>query len=434
MSDSVYGAPRGFNTAPISGNYIIRINTDDLVVFPNKNTTVKPGGLSFASYNGTPGTGGTMDITGADKATIAALGPGAVTRDTVGCAERIRQDAENLAQIYRVNPCDFDYHLPFPIHNVQQLQMLSFNIPSIYNISSSIGNNYLTYFRPQADGTVDLSSDNAVVVELPKGNYSSIQSILTLINTALALGTQGTDLSPQFRYDNVSDRVYFVDNEDDASGQKGIHGILDFRHPSVNGAGSSIPRSGSLAPDSHSLGWLLGFRRSVYTGGEVTGALPDMYEQLYNFPNYEGDWPGGVIDSAYVPPTTTNPNAGDSSSNFTPWGYVAEANFDLNNQNLYISIEDNLSNKIGGYIYTNATTEATGLNNIIARFPLSSPEDFSSTVRTYIQPYPTITRIKVKIFDEKGRIPDFGLTTVNMELQITNIMNATDPLPNGATF
>jgi hypothetical protein len=226
--------------------------------------------------------------------------------------------------------------------------------------------------------------------------------------------------------------VYFVDNEDRSTAQEGIHGILDFRHPSVNGAGQSIPRSGSLPPDSHSLGWLLGFRKMVYTGGEQNGALPDMYEALHNYPNYEGDWPGGVIDSAYVPPTTTNADVADT--NFTPWGYIAESSYDLNNQNLYISVEDNVSNAVGGYIYSNETTEATGLNHIIARFPLNYPEDFTSTVRTYIQPYPTITKLKVKIFDERGRQPDFGLNTVNMELQLTNIINTTDPLPNGSTF
>ena len=432
MSDSVYGVPRGFNTAPVSANYTLRINTDDLRVFNSKNTTVRPGGLSFTSYGGITGTGGSMDITGADRATIAALGPGAVSRDTVGCAERIRQDAENLDQIYRVNPCNFDYRLPFPIHNVQQLQMLSFSIPSIYNISPALHNNYLTYFRPQADGTVVLTSDNAVVVELPKGNYPTIESVLTLINTALAIGTQGTNLSPQFRHDAVSDRVYFVDNEDAAAEQAGIHGILDFRPPSVNGAGQSVPRSSGATSDTHCLGWLLGFRKMVYTGGELNGALPDMFEALHNYPNYEGDWPGGVIDSAYVPPTTTNPEVVDT--NFTPWGYIAEANYDLNNENLYISVEDNVSNSVGGYIYSNETTEATGLNNIIARYPLNNPEDFTSTVRTYIQPYPTISKLIIKIFDERGRQPDFGLNTINMELQLTNIINTTDPLPNGSTF
>ena len=84
MSDSVYGVPRGFSTAPVSANYTLRINTDDLRVFNSKNTTVRPGGLSFTSYGGVTGTGGAMDITGADRATIAALGPGAVSRDTVG--------------------------------------------------------------------------------------------------------------------------------------------------------------------------------------------------------------------------------------------------------------------------------------------------------------------------------------------------------------
>ena len=437
MSNSVYGAPRGFSTAPVSVNHTLRVNSDTVRLFGSQNYDVRPGGLSLTPYGGVAGNGGTIDITGADKATIAALGPGAVTRDTVGCAERTRLDRENLNQTYRVNPCNFTYRLPYPIDNVQQLQILSFNIPQIYNISPSLNNNYLTYFRPSADGTVDLSTDNAVVVELPKGTYSTIQSVLTLINTALAMGTQDIGANPQFRVDSVSGRVYFVDNEDvEGEGFDGIHGILDFRHPSVTGAGGSIPGNGSVPPDSHSLGWLLGYRKMVYTGGAPDGSLPDMYEQLHNYPNYDGNWPGGVIDGAYVPTTTTNGDIGyNSEYNFTPWGYIAEANYDLNNYELYIGIEDNVTNAVGGYIYANDNVEASGLNTIIARAPLgSNTEEFSSSVRTYLQPYPTISRLQIKIFDARGRQPDIGLNTVQMEIQLTSILHATDPVPHASTF
>jgi hypothetical protein len=218
-----------------------------------------------------------------------------------------------------------------------------------------------------------------------------------------------------------------VDTEEDSTtvpATLGLHGVLDFRHPSVTGAGGSIPRSGSIPPDHHSLGWLLGYRKMVYTGGAANGALPNMYQELRDYPNYDGDWPGGVIDGAYVPTTT------DGNDEFTPWGYIAEANYDLNDQYLYIGIEDNVSNAVGGYVYSSDGVEATGLNTIVARAPIgSNTEDFSGTPRTYIQPYPKVSQLQIKIFDSKGRQPDFGLNTISMEVQFTTVIDATPPVP-----
>jgi len=427
MSKSIYGAPTGFSTAPVSVQHTFLVTTDLIRAFPNQNYETRPGGQSLIPFGGAAGNSGCIDVTGADKAIIAALGPGAITRDVSGCAERTRIDRNNLNQLYRINPCNFTYKLPFPLDNVQQMTMVSFDVSGTYNISPTLGNNYLTYYRPQADGVPRLDEKEAVVVEIPKGNYTSITDVLTMINTALAMGTQGTDYAPQFRKDSLSGRVYFVDTEEDSvtdPATAGLHGVLDFRHPSVTGAGSSVPRSGVVPPDSHSLGWLLGYRKMVYTGGAANGALPNMYQELRDYPNYTGDWPGGMIDGPYVP-TTTNGN-----EEFTPWGHIAEANYDLNDQHLYIGIEDNVSNAVGGYVYSSDGVEATGLNTIVARAPIgNNTEDFSGTPRTYIQPYPKISQLQIKIFDAKGRQPDFGLNTISMEIQFTTIIDATPPMP-----
>ncbi len=432
MASSIYGAPTGFSTAPISVQHTVRISTDRIRMYPNQNFDVRPGGLSLVPYGGASGHGGCLDITGADDATVAALGPGAVTRDTVGCAERTRRDRDNLNKLNRINPCNFTYRLPFPFVNVQQMTMISFDVSGTYNISPALGNNYLTYYRPGAAGLPDLTQQSAIVIELPKGNYSTIQDVLVMINTALAIGTQDTGYSPQFREDSLSGRVYFVDTEHDDEpdgAADGLHGILDFRHPSVTGAGGSIPGGGGPPPDSHSLGWLLGYRRMVYTGGAANGALPNMYQRLAKYPNYRGNWPETKIDGAIVPTTTTH-----RGSEFTPWGYIAEANYDLNDRNLYIAIEENVSNAVGGYIYSNDSVEASGLNTIVARAPIgNNTEDFSATPRTYIQPYPTISRLQIKIFDSKGRQPDFGLNTATMEIQFTTIISATPPLAKAST-
>jgi hypothetical protein len=335
--------------------------------------------------------------------------------------------------MYRINPCNFIYRLPYPLVDVQQMTVTSFDVSGTYNISSTLNNNYLTYFRPTADGLISLDSANAVVVEIPKGNYRTISDVLIMINTGLAMGTQtGNNFNPQFREDTLSGRVYFVDSENDddpASSANGLHGVLDFRHPVLLGVGGSVPGGNSLPPDHHSLGWLLGYRKSVYTGGAPNGALPDMYQRLQNYPNYEGDWPGTMIDGAYVPTLTNGEN------NFTPWGYIAEANYDLNDQHLYIAIEDNVGNALGGYVYGNDGVEAIGLNTIVARAPIgSNTEDFSGTPRTYMQPYPKLSRLGIKVFDSKGRQPDFGLNTITMEIQFTTILSATPPLAKTSTY
>jgi hypothetical protein len=430
MATSIYGAPTGFSTAPISVQHTFRISTDLIRMFPSQNFDVRPGGLSLVPYGGSAGNGGCIDITGADQGTVAALGPGAATRDTTGCAERTRRDRNNLDKLYRINPCNFTYRLPFPLEYVQQMTMISFDVSKTYNISPALNNNYLTYYRPGVDGLPDLTDKSAVVVEIPKGNYSSIQNVLTLVNTGLAMGTQGTGFNPQFRVDTLSGRVYFVDTEhDEDDAADGLHGIIDFRHPSLTGAGGSMPGRAVSPPDDHCLGWLLGYRKMVYTAGAPNGALPDMYAKLSNYPNYHGDWPGTMIDGAYVPTTT------DGDSEFTPWGYIAEANYDLNDQNLYIAIEDNVSNEVGGYVYSNDGAEASGLNTIVARAPIgSNTEDFAGTPRTFIQPYPTVSRLQIKVFDSKGRQPDFGLNTITMEVQFTTIVPAPAPLPKPSTY
>lgn len=424
MSAPVYGAPSGFSTAPISVQHTFRVSTDLIRAYPNQNTDIRPGGLSIVPFGGPAGTAACLDITGADTATVKALGPGAVTRDNTGCAERTRLDQQNLNRMYRINPCDFTYQLPFPVRSVQQMTVTSFDVSGTYNISPALGNNYLTYYRPQESGLPQLEDMDAIVIELPKGNYGSIQEVLVMINTALALGSSGKGYTPQFREDSLSGRVYFVDSEHEGGEADGLHGILDFRHPSVSGAAKgSIPRNGVMPPDNHGLGWLLGYRKMVYTGGAVDGSLPDMYQRLYNYPNYHSDWPGTGLDGAIVPTTT------DGAGNFTPWGYIAEANYDLNDQNLYIAIEDNINNSVGGYVYSTDGVEAIGLNAILARAPIgNNTEDFSGTPRTYIQPYPTVSRLQIKIFDAKGRQPDFGLNTITMEIQLTAIVSAPAPL------
>ena len=438
MSGSIYGAPAGFSTAPISVQRTIRISSDLVRMYSSQNTDVRPGGLSLVPYGGATGTAGCLDITGADEATIAALGPGAVTRDVAGCAERTRVDRENMNRVYRINPCNFTYRLPFPIHNVQQMNILSCDVSNSYNISPALNNNYLTYYRPPATGLPALNTKTAVVVELPKGNYTSITDVLTMINTGLAMGTQDMPFHPQFRSDTLSGRVYFVDNEgivDDATDTDGIHGILDFRHPCVTGASpGSMPRGVAPPEDHHSLGWLLGYRKAVYTGGANNGALPDMYQRLFNYPNYHGDWPGGIIDGAFVPTTTVDPNIAENPE-FTPWGYIAEANFDLNNDNIFIAIEDNVSNAVGGYIYSNDGVEANGLNTIMARSPIGGNlDDFTSTARNYVQPYPSISRLQIRIFDAKGRQPDLGLNTLVLDVQFISIISAAAPLPKASVI
>jgi len=427
MSESVYGAPTGFSTAPISVQHTFRVSTDTVRMYPNQNTTVRPGGTSIVPYGGAAGNAGCLDITGADQGTIAALGPGAITRDTTGCYARTRADASNLASMYRINPCNFVYRLPFPMRETQQMTVTSFDVSGTYNISPSLGNNYLTYYRPQLSGPPLLDAGSALVVELPKGSYTSVSQVLTMINTGLAMGTEIGGFAPQFREDALSGRVYFVDNEDEDGADAGLHGVLDFRHPSVTGAGGTVPGNAAVPPDNHGLGWLLGYRKMVYTGGAVDGSLPDMYDRLQNYPNYHSDWPGTLIDGAYVPTVTDGVDA------FTPWGYIAEANYDLNDQVLFIALEDNASNTVGGYVHGEDGVEATGLHTIVASAPIGdSTEDFSGTPRTYTQPYPTISRLHIRMFDAKGRQPDLGLNTITMQIQFTTIISGTPPMPKAS--
>jgi hypothetical protein len=119
---------------------------------------------------------------------------------------------------------DYTYTFPETINNVVSIQIKSIEIPYVwYNISASQKNNFFV---------VTDSSNNEKTIIVPDGNYSTISSVITLIQAQL------NSLSITMSNPTSTSSVQFT---------------------STNNFTLNFTTSGPM-----SLGWLLGFRETLY--------------------------------------------------------------------------------------------------------------------------------------------------------------------------
>jgi len=89
-------------------------------------------------------------------------------------------------------PVDFMVTLPSPITHVQSMKVENIEIPlSFYNVSKALGNSYFAvdYY----DGTAGHKDE--LVVTIPDGQYDTIASVATAVQTAFNAASDGPDVT-----------------------------------------------------------------------------------------------------------------------------------------------------------------------------------------------------------------------------------------------
>jgi hypothetical protein len=254
---------------------------------------------------------------------------------------------------------NFHFDLPIRFTNVVSMQLASFEFPdSVYVISKSLGNQYLWVQVVDGGGV-----DERAVVLVPDGNYSA-NGLIDVLNTYVTdkfggytylknlvftynvnvLGTSGSGKTE-------------VGFSVDYSGVSGFSFTLDFK----SGIGGSPDL---FTPLPLKLGWILGFRNSVYE---------DLLDYLSE----------GLVD--------VNP---------CPYFYLVVDDYNNNvNNSFYSAFNSSILNK-----------------NILARisFPggkfISLSENNLSLItfsRQYFGPV-DIQKLNIQLLDEYGRVIDFN--------------------------
>jgi hypothetical protein len=171
-----------------------------------------------------------------------------------------------FADEYNLNTtADYNITLPEKITNVQSVSISNIDLPmSFYNISSDLGNNVFS---------INYNSEN-FTIEIPNGQYDSIENLKNAINTSLTKYTQIADPESEVGY---TDMFFSVNNN-----------TVTFRSFLVYPFTINFDTN-SIGTDRYNfkskLGWLLGFRKPCYivpAGGE-NGTTYVSAESIYNF-------------------------------------------------------------------------------------------------------------------------------------------------------
>jgi len=251
---------------------------------------------------------------------------------------------------------DFIIQLPFKLLKTVSMEVVSFDLPiEFYGISASYGNNF--FYISIKYVTVDFSNttiNNAVkCVVIPDGNYSSYD-LINVLNRELA------------RDSDAFSMIYFSLNI--LSGGSGTKKVILEPYPNNIGMVLNISLDFSSDMDGNYLnvdltrrfGWNLGFVHKQYTG----------------FTKY-------VSDSVFEPTSIR-------------YVYLSVEDFNSSLNSVFISAFDkiNLDTNILARITTHPDHHDTRL--------LTEP-------RKYFGPV-DITRLRIRLYDEYGRIMDMNDT------------------------
>ena len=302
---------------------------------------------------------------------------------------RFRQNYDKTAST------NFLIDLPYPINNVTEMKLCDLELPSTYYaIRASLQNNYF-WFATYTASQIETQQPEIYYVSIEDGNYSSDTLIAKLNERIGQLDSTDVNFVPipvKFKFDLGFNNS---SGTGDGTGKVtiGLSSFADIQRVDFNFHALPIPDklaghirdietqrsfyATSNIPLGQHFGWMLGFRKPMYEGGEE---------------------------------------------------YVSESIMNiLGPQYLFLVVEDfNKSNNIN-FI----GTSRYGLlpDSILARislkvpaFSVQSQNDFSvySETRTYFGPV-NINKIQVRLYDEYSRLLDLNASDFSFTLRLTTL-------------
>jgi hypothetical protein len=250
---------------------------------------------------------------------------------------------------------DFTLVLPERINKVVSMELSSIELPAgFYSISSSYGNNYL--WLDVSGATTDKSTS----IIVPDGNYTA-SSLISTINTLLAAfnTTPIVDLSLNvITNTNATTPTFFSgSNKVTLNGGTGNIVTLDFTRD-ISGNPSNI------TPISTKLGWVLGFKKTIYTGNTI------------------------VADSILDP---------------FPLKYIYLSVNDFNNSinNNFVSVLN--KSAFNANVLAKITLNSSFFNSSSYNFFSETDYNVISQPRKYFGPV-DFQRLQIRIYDDHGRI------------------------------
>lgn len=165
-------------------------------------------------------------------------------------------------ELYTTIASDFTISLPIRLNKVVSMQLASIELPiHFYEISASLGNNYLYIAAAQQFTTDGPIKDYETIIVIPDGNYTPIH-LLTTINMLLCpTDENGNMINPEC----VFSYIHFFLNENDGKATIEPYGICEGTIYSIT---LDFTRNEIGCPDNTSIitriGWNLGFIQKKY--------------------------------------------------------------------------------------------------------------------------------------------------------------------------
>lgn len=182
-------------------------------------------------------------------------------------------DSKFRNNYYSTISSDFIFDFPFELNNVVSLRVTDIQLPSeIYNISSSLGNNF---FLIKNETTFEVKK-----IIIPNGFYSNA-GIIDFLNNLFS------NFTDDFKH------IHFMINNDNGETIVGVKSTapyiynftLEFDNDFIENIFSDITKQTKYSNNNALLtkfGWLLGFRYSMYEGKSVYVSEGLIETQQYN--------------------------------------------------------------------------------------------------------------------------------------------------------
>lgn len=322
----------------------------------------------------------------------------------------INIDSKFRDNYFGTSATNFSFELPVIQHKVTTLRVLSANIPlSYYSISETYNNNcFLIYDR--STGGSGANKNHAWLVKLADGNYDNSwfndnigDNVNDRLNNSILNATAGnfvnnvftpntlpaadTNSVPQLTSTNISFYVDKVNGRGTFTMTPFSNGTITTTEPRYD-IYFNVNSNGSIDNNTNlqmKLGWMLGFRKNLYTLGDQQ-----------------------QVATSYITPKDTKPT------------YVSEGICNFNSPvYAYLAVDDYKTNYTPGIIPAFSTSFLD--SNIIARFNFAALRDEVGALKygrdsilsgiKYTREYfgPTdISKLKLTLYDEFGRIIDLN--------------------------
>lgn len=281
---------------------------------------------------------------------------------------------------------DFIYNLPTKIKNVTSMEYLTsefVNVPFVVN--NKLGSNNFKIIDKQNNNT-----EHTVVIQ--EGNYSGNELAEELTKGINAIGLTNHDANNKINvsFNNPQKKFVFDLSLATVSNPNNYKFDIDFTYRQLNGEGNRFCSTYKTIDEQHlSLGWLLGFRKPLYT-------FADDYK------------------------STEDPNYGKYAK-----GFNSEGVYDRTGSRYYLLMINDFNNNHKNSIISSYQRDTMIDNNILTKIKYIVDPDYHSvdtdTTVEVQRVYPgkvDINRLQIKLLDEYGRIVDLDNMDYSISLRI----------------